>query len=399
MKAWTPTLAVALLICPQPAAADTYAIMFQGGWFPWADAGFFAAQVDLYNCMLASGIPAGRIWAYEGDGVIDPANPNCNVMSRVWYGGHYSEELFPMLYDSPVDYDGDGLADVRGAGTAANLFGALSQVGELMGPDDGLILQIGDHGGADPARFGAWLHESIYWSDVAAALDAIPAYAHQLVIVGTCHGAASFEHLATPGSRRVIISASTADYYSWYRMPTYYWCGPRHLELAAEGGSGFLTALCAGAASGDRNADGLVDAAELYQYIWAHDEFGPNGSFDWTLYPGFYCERPQFADPDGIAGELIWAHGRLVGGDANLDGLVDIADLAALATHYGQTAATWAMGDFSGDGDVDVGDLGILTRNYGRRPAPPAGVPETEMLLPLVLLPIICARRRGPSWI
>jgi hypothetical protein len=56
-----------------------------------------------------------------------------------------------------------------------------------------------------------------------------------------------------------------------------------------------------------------------------------------------------------------------LGGDANLDQHVDVADLGALATNYGKTSgAMWSQGDFNSDGKVDVGDLGILATNYGQ---------------------------------
>jgi hypothetical protein len=50
-------------------------------------------------------------------------------------------------------------------------------------------------------------------------------------------------------------------------------------------------------------------------------------------------------------------------GDANLDGEVGIADLAAIADHYGDD---WEMGDFNQDGQVGIADLAALADNYGR---------------------------------
>lgn len=63
-----------------------------------------------------------------------------------------------------------------------------------------------------------------------------------------------------------------------------------------------------------------------------------------------------------------------LGGDANLDGAVDVSDLGALATSW-QTTAGWAGGDFNNDGFVDVSDLGILATNWQ------VGVGETPLLL------------------
>jgi hypothetical protein len=51
------------------------------------------------------------------------------------------------------------------------------------------------------------------------------------------------------------------------------------------------------------------------------------------------------------------------GGDANLDGQVDVTDLGALATNW-QLSSPWTGGDFNYDGFVDVTDLGILATNW-----------------------------------
>jgi hypothetical protein len=89
------------------------------------------------------------------------------------------------------------------------------------------------------------------------------------------------------------------------------------------------------------------------------------------------------ADADGMAVKLP--------GDANLDGVVDSADFALLASHYGQTGAYLALGDFNGDGTVNALDFNALANNYGKTlsqfelassvvPEPSAG---------LVLLPLL----------
>ena len=56
-------------------------------------------------------------------------------------------------------------------------------------------------------------------------------------------------------------------------------------------------------------------------------------------------------------------------GDINLDGSVNVSDLAVLAANYrhtvtGTPAQLWAQGDFSGDGVVNISDLAILAANY-----------------------------------
>jgi hypothetical protein len=55
------------------------------------------------------------------------------------------------------------------------------------------------------------------------------------------------------------------------------------------------------------------------------------------------------------------------GGDANLDGQVNVADLGLLASNW-QNRAPWTGGDFNYDGFIDVADLGILATNWQRSP-------------------------------
>jgi hypothetical protein len=50
-------------------------------------------------------------------------------------------------------------------------------------------------------------------------------------------------------------------------------------------------------------------------------------------------------------------------GDANLDGMVDIRDLALLASSW-KTSGFWTNGDFNYDGTVNAADLGLLSSNW-----------------------------------
>ena len=53
-------------------------------------------------------------------------------------------------------------------------------------------------------------------------------------------------------------------------------------------------------------------------------------------------------------------------GDLDGDNDVDLADLAQLLAHYGETSGmTYEDGDLDGDGDVDLSDLAALLSVYG----------------------------------
>ena len=74
---------------------------------------------------------------------------------------------------------------------------------------------------------------------------------------------------------------------------------------------------------------------------------------------------------DGLQGMLAVLGNDLVlavepePGDANLDGTVDIKDLAILAANYRKhVTGGWTQADFNNDGVVDVQDLALLAANY-----------------------------------
>ncbi|MEM1011096.1 MAG: hypothetical protein AAGI46_02615 [Planctomycetota bacterium] len=51
-------------------------------------------------------------------------------------------------------------------------------------------------------------------------------------------------------------------------------------------------------------------------------------------------------------------------GDANLDGMVDLADFGLLNANFGSSGG-WAQGDFDGNGTVNLADFGILNTYFG----------------------------------
>ncbi len=52
-------------------------------------------------------------------------------------------------------------------------------------------------------------------------------------------------------------------------------------------------------------------------------------------------------------------------GDANHDGMVNLADLQILGDHWQSSAAGWTEADFTGDGNVNLADLQILGDHWG----------------------------------
>src|SRR5205823_2252673 len=90
-----------------------------------------------------------------------------------------------------------------------------------------------------------------------------------------------------------------------------------------------------------------------------HHRLGYGDNEDPTL------QKPEFSGvvfPAGDFTQLLVKY--TYGGDANLDGQVNIIDLYALASHWQDPSAVWTEGDFDYNGMVDAGDLGILASNW-----------------------------------
>ncbi|HBO46021.1 MAG TPA: hypothetical protein DD670_19285 [Planctomycetaceae bacterium] len=59
-----------------------------------------------------------------------------------------------------------------------------------------------------------------------------------------------------------------------------------------------------------------------------------------------------------------------LGGDANLDGIVDVVDASIMAAHWGRSdGVLWAHGDFDENGVIDQADAIIMADNWGQSKA------------------------------
>jgi hypothetical protein len=114
---------------------------------------------------------------------------------------------------------------------------------------------------------------------------------------------------------------------------------------------------------GDANADGVVDIFDLAA-VASNYGLGFKSWGDGDFSGDGYVNATDLA--------LLANHYQLASeppsrpGDANRDGLVNVFDLAAVAGNYGLAYRRWEDGDFTGDGQVDAMDLAILANNYER---------------------------------
>ena len=81
-------------------------------------------------------------------------------------------------------------------------------------------------------------------------------------------------------------------------------------------------------------------------------------------------------------------------GDANLDGTVDNADAAILASNWLSSAAAWAQGDFNADGKVNDLDAAILASNWQATVQGSNSAPEPSAIALLLCgLMVLCQSR------
>jgi len=108
---------------------------------------------------------------------------------------------------------------------------------------------------------------------------------------------------------------------------------------------------------GDVNQDDLVDVADIDALAEAIRMGDDDSIFDLNSDSVVDHDDRNLLIRDILTSEF---------GDANLDHVVGIADLALLSEHFGLLSGVgFGQGDFNGDGQVGIADLALLSEHFG----------------------------------
>jgi len=167
---------------------------------------------------------------------------------------------------------------------------------------------------------------------------------------------------------------------------------------ASYAGVGSRGAYTVGEYRWDLNGDRVFGDATGATAIVSYEDLTGTGPGQWRLAPGIHTIELQIAVTDeygvttldwGTAELLVLAE--LLQGDANVDGVVGIADLSAVADNYGKPGG-WKQGDFNGDDVVGIADLSALADHYGESVG--GTVPEPTCLALALPAAVAVLRRR-----
>lgn len=126
----------------------------------------------------------------------------------------------------------------------------------------------------------------------------------------------------------------------------------------------------------------------------------PSENFGWMLVGNETIQQSvkRFASKEALAAanrpRLLVNFTRLVPGDTDGNGKVDIVDFASVRRNFGKPVTTRLEGDLNRDSKVDIADFAILRLNFGR-PSAVAPEPTAASLLGLAALFGMATRRNS----
>jgi hypothetical protein len=192
---------------------------------------------------------------------------------------------------SPLDFDGDGIADIKYSCVNTNVDYVFTSLAQNFTPSDKLFIFTTDHGSSVSGwqtDENLWNYEVLHDYHFAELLALFPE-CEKIFTLEPCFSGGFLDDAIVPPGRIIGSTAARYDEYSWAMPPDYvYDTYVFHWTAAVNGHDAYGVAVDA-----DANQDGRVTMDEAYQYALAHDADQ---------------EHPQYAEyPEGTGAQLsLW---------------------------------------------------------------------------------------------
>ena len=227
------------------------------------------------------GVPKSHIYVLMSDGT-DPA-ADMHMISGLYQS-------------SPLDLDGDGLADIQYAATRANIASVFNTLSNTLTSNDNLFVFTTDHGGQTSGQQSylcLWNYETLYDYEFANYISQVNANNINLCLV-QCHSGGFIDNLT---GNNIVVSTSCRYDENAYAMDDlryseflYYWVS----AVAGETPDGIIV-------NADSDNNGFVSIREAFEYASANDTQN---------------EHPQYLSrPSNLGLEII-----ATGSDINISG-------------------------------------------------------------------------------
>jgi hypothetical protein len=231
-----------------------YAVILSGGYSKfanyvryWNDCSF------IYQTLTRKyGVPKDNISVLMADGTDPAADMRIGNMQYI---------------SSPVDLDGDNVADIQYAATKANLTSVLNQLSQSLTAQDHLLFFVTDHGGTTDYNTHSYIYlwggDTITDAELATLMQPFQCRYINFVM-GQCYSGGFIDNLR--GYNRVISTACSGVEPSWsmsnllYDEYLYHWTSAMN-EAAPNGTTVFADSL----------SDGLVSMYEAHRYAKTAD--------------------------------------------------------------------------------------------------------------------------------
>ncbi|MDD2236518.1 MAG: C13 family peptidase [Kiritimatiellae bacterium] len=245
------------------SVSNCYAVIISGGSSPVANATrFWGDAAAVYSTLTRTyGYPKTNIFTYISDGT----NPAVDAVDYILYD----------YVNSPVDLDGDGLADTLGEASSANVSNVFLYLQGVLQSNDQLFVFVTDHGGHTAggaerdSALALWNEEVFRDTEMEALTTNIPCPI--LFVMEQCFSGGFIDNLDQP--QRVIATAaaynntsSGGDTYLWYDQWCYEWISAMRGFYPVTNQPWANSTAC----NADFNGDGFVSFREASHYANLH---------------------------------------------------------------------------------------------------------------------------------